>query len=358
MLERIKHLAPGGKMGDLPEHLQHESFIRTGSKKTGGPNMRLLRLEMDKPSLTVTAYVFNKFVHPVEDRYITPREAACLQDFPDDWVFVGSLGEVHHQIGNAVPVNLAEALARSVAQFLEGRGIVGDVAIASYFCGAGGLDLGFERVSSGLVRFRTEFATDIDKACGNTIEVNRPSWNFFLGDITKFSGEAVLDHMGGNPVVVIGGPPCQPFSVAGKQKATTDPLGQLYRDYIEHVSILNPEVVILENVYGLRQVKSSNVLLEINSAFAGIGYQVKHLELLAADYGTPQMRRRLIFVATRGTNDFVFPTPTHSAEANIFGNTVYAGAGSSFAHLPEATSIDSLPARKMSLPLVHLRSLA
>jgi len=48
VLERMKHLSPGGKMGDLPPHLQHESFIRTGKQKTGGPNLRLLRLEMDK----------------------------------------------------------------------------------------------------------------------------------------------------------------------------------------------------------------------------------------------------------------------------------------------------------------------
>ena len=80
VLERIQHLAPGGRMGDLPKHLQHKSFERKGEKKTGGPNMRLLRLEKDKPSLTVTAFIFNKFIHPTQDRYITPREAACLQD--------------------------------------------------------------------------------------------------------------------------------------------------------------------------------------------------------------------------------------------------------------------------------------
>lgn len=161
-------------MGDLPEHLQHESFIRTGNKKTGGPNMRLLRLEADKPSLTVTAYIFNKFVHPTADRYITPREAACLQDFPDDWAFVGGLGEVHHQVGNAVPVNLAKAIAESVRDFLSHRGIGGDIPIASYFCGAEGLDLRFEEASDETIRFKTDFCTDIDKACGYTIQLNRP----------------------------------------------------------------------------------------------------------------------------------------------------------------------------------------
>jgi len=355
VLERLKHLPQGGKMGDLPKHLQHESFIRTGSKKTGGPNMRLLRLQMNKPSLTVTAYIFNKFVHPFSDRYITPREAACLQDFPDDWVFVGRLGEVHHQVGNAVPVRLAEAIASSVAKFLFERGFSGDLPVASYFCGAGGLDLGFERVSTQDVSFCTKFCTDIDKACGYTIELNRPQWGFFLGDITDFSGDLVLQYMGENPVVVIGGPPCQPFSVAGKQKATADPLGQLYRDYIEHVAILDPEIVIMENVYGLKQVKSSNVLEEINSAFSEIGYDVKHQELLSADFGTPQMRRRLIFVATKGKNDFAFPVPTHCEQNNIFGQPLYSGAGESFSHLPEPVDMNNLPNKKMELTPIPLR---
>lgn len=95
VLERLKHLPPGGKMGDLPSRLQHDSFIRAGNKKTGGANLRLLRLMMDEPSLTVTAHIFNKFVHPNQDRYITPREAACLQDFPLNYEFKGTLGQIH-----------------------------------------------------------------------------------------------------------------------------------------------------------------------------------------------------------------------------------------------------------------------
>ncbi len=119
VLERMSLLSPGGRMGDLPEHLQHKSFVRKGAKKTGGPNMRLLRLEDDKPSLTVTAYIFNKFVHCNENRCITPREAAILQDFPIDYEFKGTLGQVQKQIGNAVPVLLATALASAVAKYFE-----------------------------------------------------------------------------------------------------------------------------------------------------------------------------------------------------------------------------------------------
>ena len=345
-------------MGDLPGHLQHESFIRTGAKKTGGPNMRLVRLEVDKPSLTVTAYIFNKFVHPTADRYLTPREAACLQDFPDDWSFVGGLGEIHHQVGNAVPVNLAKAIAISVRECLCKRGIYGDIPIASYFCGAGGLDIGFEKASDSSIRFKTDFCTDIDKACGYTIQLNRADWNFFQGDITKFSGEVVLKHIGRNPLVVIGGPPCQPFSVAGKQKATTDPLGKLYRHYVEHVSILDPEIVVMENVYGLAQVKSSNVLDEIYRAFSEIGYEVKHKELLAADFGTPQMRRRLIFVATKGENTFKFPSPSFAENEDIFGLPRYNGAGRSMMHLPDPLVQGSKPNKKIELTTIPLRSIA
>ena len=161
VLERMKHLPPGGKMGDLPEHLQHESFIRMGDKKTGGPNMRLIRLEKDKPSLTVTAYIFNKFVHPSEDRYLTPREAACLQDFPVDYEFCGTLGQVHKQIGNAVPVKLAKAIALEVSKYFKRRNLRGEKQSPRILL-AGGLDLGFDQASSDQVSFETKFASDIE----------------------------------------------------------------------------------------------------------------------------------------------------------------------------------------------------
>lgn len=297
--------------------------------------MRLLRLEMDKPSLTVTAYIFNKFVHPHADRYITPREAACLQDFPDDWMFSGTLGKVHHQIGNAVPVKMARAMAGSVAEYLTGLGHMGEIPVFSYFCGAGGFDLGFEKSEQEKLFFETKFCTDIEKSCGETIYKNRPNWNFCLADITSFSPEEVHLKAGCHPIVMIGGPPCQTFSVAGKQLATDDPLGRLYRDYIKHVSYFQPEIVVMENVYGLKQVKRSNVLAEIYGAFKAIGYNVTHQELLAADYGTPQMRRRLFFIATKHNNKFLFPEPTHAESENMFGLSRYNGAGESFIHLPE-----------------------
>lgn len=330
VLERIKNLPPGGKMGDLPQHLQHKSFVRVGAKKTGGPNLRLLRLEYDKPALTITAYIFNKFVHPIENRYITPREAACLQDFPLYYEFKGTLGEVQKQIGNAVPVKLAKALANSVANYFQRKNITGQLDIASYFTGAGGFDLGFEQASTEIISFKTKFTTDIEVAVEQTIKANRPDWNFLRGDIRELSPEVVKKYIGKNPDIIIGGPPCQPFSVAGKQEATQNPLGALYRDYIRQIADLQPSIVIMENVYGMAQVKSIDMIKEIYKSFKEIGYQITHKELLAADFGTPQKRRRLFFVAAKDLHLFEFPQPTHCEFPNLLGLPTYEGVGSVF----------------------------
>lgn len=334
VLERMQHLPAGGKMSDLPLHLQHKSFVRKGAKNTGGPNMRLIRLEHDKPSLTVTAYIFNKFVHPTEDRYITPREAAILQDFPLDYEFKGTLGQIHKQIGNAVPPGLARALAREIIKYFENLNRFGSLKIASYFTGAGGLDLGFEQASNGRINFETLFSTDIEKWSESTIASNRQYWNFHREDIAKLDPRKVQQAIGQNPDIIIGGPPCQPFSVAGKQKATTDPLGVLYRDYVRHIKFLQPEIVVMENVYGLAQVKRANMVDEIYKSFEDIGYDVTHKELMAADYGVPQKRRRLFFIAAKNLIFFKYPEPSYSKSENLFGLPLYKGAGEAISKLP------------------------
>ena len=91
----------------------------------------------------------------------------------------------------------------------------------------------------------------------------------------------------------------------------------------------------MENVYGLAQVKSANMIEEIHGAFGDIGYDVKHKELMAADYGTPQKRRRLFFVAARKPDCFQFPLPTHAEHENLLGLPGYKGAGNSFIDIGE-----------------------
>ena len=146
--ERIDALKIGQKMQDLPEHLWHESFryyVKEDPNRQGGPNLRMIRLDPNKPSLTVTAYIFNKFVHPFVHRFVTVREAARLQGFPDAVRFAGTLTSTQMQVGNAVPVPLARAVLGQVAEQAQTWGFGAKPLRAfSLFSGAGGMDIGAE----------------------------------------------------------------------------------------------------------------------------------------------------------------------------------------------------------------------
>jgi len=124
-LERVRGLAPGQTMKDLPEHLQHESFRRrafrrvmdgTPVERRGGAPSGLKRFFADEPSLTITSAATREFVHPVEDRLLTLRECARLQTFPDSFVFTGSAASRIQQIGNAIPPMLARTVAEHIAK--------------------------------------------------------------------------------------------------------------------------------------------------------------------------------------------------------------------------------------------------
>ena len=140
--KRIDHLGIGQKMQDLPEELWHESFrfyVKEDPTRKGGPNMRMIRLDPAKPSLTVTGFIFNKFVHPFENRFVTVREADRLQGFPDDFSFWGSLTSTQQQVGNAVPIPLGKALFSQIREYALRNGCVQNNSLTalSLFCGAG-----------------------------------------------------------------------------------------------------------------------------------------------------------------------------------------------------------------------------
>jgi DNA (cytosine-5)-methyltransferase 1 len=332
VLKRITLLPPGGRMKDLPQELWHKSFIRTGDKKTGGPNLRLLRLEHDKPSNTITGFVFNKFVHPVENRYITPREAARIQGFPDEFVFKGPVTSIQLQIGNAVPVRLADAIGNWVSLYLEKHSkISGKPKAISLFAGAGGLDLGFHKYLD--VVSINEY---IPAFC-DTLRANFKDSHIIEGDITKIKGK---DLARGNKIdVVYGGPPCQAFSSAGKQKGIDDPRGMMILEHIRIVKETKPEVFVLENVPNLKAVAKGKILEQALEQMAKIGYKTEWYVLNAADYGAPQQRRRLIIIGRKNKyKEPLGPPPvTHAKEANLLGLQRYVGAGEALEGLPQAT---------------------
>lgn len=330
--ERIRHLPIGGRMKDIPKHLWHDSYIRIGEKKTGGPNLRLLRLDPGKPSNTVTAYIFNKFAHPTENRYITPREAARLQQFPDSHEFAGSITNIQLQIGNAVPVGLARAISSHVEQRLRQQFPTRELTAVSLFAGAGGMDLGFRN------HFSIVASNELVPTFSETLRRNFPETNVVNEDIRHLSGE---DLSNGKEIdLVFGGPPCQPFSAAGKQRGVEDPRGALVKEYLRIVSDISPKYFVIENVPGLVSNSAGGAMKYIIDESQRIGYETEYFILTATDYGVPQLRNRLFVIGRRDNAETPLerPAPTH-ALPGAQGNLLFPPCptvGDAFHGLPSA----------------------
>ena len=327
---RIELLPIGGRMKDLPEELRHKSFLRVGEKKTGGPNLRILRLDPSKPSNTITAYIFNKFVHPTEDRYITPREAARIQCFPDDFVFSGTLGKIQLQIGNAVPVKLAEAVAKHVRSYMERETDGKSFKSISLFAGAGGMDLGFKK------HFNIVAINEYEPVFCETLRSNFKDSQVVEGDILKLSGADLSGNQ--NIDLIFGGPPCQAFSAAGKQLGIKDPRGVMMHEYVRMVEELKPEVFVLENVPNLKAINKGKTLRYTLDIIEKAGYEAEWHILNAADYGAPQARRRLFIIGRKKKyRKAIGPPPaTHSSKPNLLGLKTHVGVGEALDGLPKA----------------------
>lgn len=186
--------------------------------------------------------------------------------------------------------------------------------VISLFSGCGGLDLGFKK--SG---FNILLANDMDKYAGQTYKENFPETEFILEDIRKISVENMKKKIGNRLVdAVIGGPPCQGFSNAGLRDPK-DPRNSLFMEFIRIVAGFKPKYVVLENVPGIltmRTEKGNLVKDIIKDEFNKIGYEIESRILLAADYGVPQKRRRVIFIGTNTGKPIVFPQPTYAKTGN------------------------------------------
>lgn len=179
------------------------------------------------------------------------------------------------------------------------------------FSGAGGLTLGL--LNAG---FDVRLSSDWSVSCAKTHRRNFPDVPFRLADIGKVPGKELLAQAGlrkGELDLLIGGPPCQGFSILG-QRLLDDPRNQLFSEFIRVTGELLPRVAVIENVPGLATLSGGVLLREIGQAFDKLGYDVDCAELLAAQYGVPQMRWRMFFVAWRrdqNVGNCAFPPPTH-----------------------------------------------
>jgi len=178
------------------------------------------------------------------------------------------------------------------------------------FSGAGGITLGL--LNAG---FNVRLCSDFNAACAATHARNFPAVPFIHGDIRELTSRQIMKTAGmkrGELDLLIGGPPCQGFSILG-QRALDDPRNQLFVEFLRVAKDLRPKAVVIENVPGLATLGKGAVLREIAAAFDGAGYDVEAAELLAAQYGVPQMRWRMVFIGWR--RDLKrrggFPAPTH-----------------------------------------------
>jgi DNA (cytosine-5)-methyltransferase 1 len=213
------------------------------------------------------------------------------------------------------------------------------------FAGAGGITLGL--VNAG---FRVAFASDISQSCATTYAQNFPGIAFHQGDIRELQGNAILhrfDLARGQLDLLIGGPPCQGFSILGQRKLN-DPRNDLFHEFIRVAGELHPKVVVIENVSGFATLNSGILLRRVGQAFKELGYRVDCAELLAAQYGVPQMRWRMFFIAVRSDLSDLpscFPPPTHG-QADIGdllpNRTVTATESEGFLTIRDA--ISDLPA--------------
>lgn len=187
------------------------------------------------------------------------------------------------------------------------------------FCGAGGLSLGFTQNG-----FITSLANDIEPCCVDTYAHNHPDTpreNIILGDINEVINNLDKLMRFKKVDVVVGGPPCQGFSMANRQRLIDDPRNKLYKSYVKVVSMVKPKFFVMENVKGMKSVSS-----QVIEDFEKIGYQVSCRILNAKNFGVPQNRERLIFIGNRigKNNDLIFDEI--EAQSNDIRNFVLSDA--------------------------------
>lgn len=212
--------------------------------------------------------------------------------------------------------NLIEYSAKN--EYADNRDVI------SLFSGAMGLDIGLEKAGLNVV-----IGQDFDDSCVKTMQAN--GHNVLGGDIRKIDPRKLLELTGlsaGEPFLICGGPPCQPFSTAGKRLGINDPRGSLFMDFIRMIDYIRPRFFVMENVKGIMSAPLKHVPLAerdendpeqrlgtvldvILAEFDKLGYKTVYGVLDAVNYGVPQFRERFVLIGSRDNEDIFLPLPTH-----------------------------------------------
>jgi len=174
--------------------------------------------------------------------------------------------------------------------------------VVSFFAGAGGLDLGFEKAGFDVI-----WANEYDKEIWATYEKNHKKTILDKRSIVDIPSNEVPDCDG-----IIGGPPCQSWSEAGSKRGISDKRGQLFYEFMRILADKKPKFFLAENVSGMLLTTHKDALANIKQMFTDIGYDLTFQMLNVSDYGVPQDRKRVFFIGYRKDlgMKFTFPKPT------------------------------------------------
>lgn len=173
--------------------------------------------------------------------------------------------------------------------------------VLDLFSGCGGLSYGFLKRGFEIVAGIDNWPDSL-----KTFEQNHEGAKGVCLDLGNFENTEIENVVNGKIDIVIGGPPCQGFSISGKRNPD-DPRNKLYMGFVKVVKQLKPKVFLLENVPNLVSMAGGMIKDSIINDFSNLGYDVKYKILLASNYGVPQNRRRVVFVGMLGKNHFEFP---------------------------------------------------
>ena len=184
--------------------------------------------------------------------------------------------------------------------------------ILDLFCGAGGFSYGMHKNPN----FHTEVALDFNSHAAETFKKNMPSTNVIVGDITNviIKNKVISESKNRGVNMIIGGPPCQGFSMKGKKLGFKDPRNFLFIEYLNIVKELMPEIFIIENVKALLSTSAGWFKNEIVNTITNIGYNVEFGVLNAMDFGVPQNRNRAIFICSKSKN---IPLPLPNTDSIV-----------------------------------------
>jgi DNA (cytosine-5)-methyltransferase 1 len=312
VVARYALIPEGGRLPpphELPEAIRRNNFGNTYK-----------RLHRNKPSLTMVPGNNAFPIHPTLNRSLTPREAARLQSFSDDVLFAGDRRRQCILVGNAVPPLLAMRIGTAIIQHSKAAiatnidplpistSVIKPIkqkavgCFVDLFCGAGGIGLGFDRAG-----WTPVLSVDLNPHASLTHKHNHPRIPYIQGDLSeKLVRSNVIKSLESQKIaVIVGGPPCQGFSIFGKRRFVNtrghsphdDQRNKLVFAYLEMVKALKPRWFVMENVPGLANLGGGKFLEVLLSRFRAAGYsQIEARILNAADYGVPQLRKRLLII--------------------------------------------------------------